>query len=261
MDLALSGKRVIVTGGASNIGRALSVAFGREGAVVIIADRDRPQAERTAGDVIADGGNAHAIEVDVTDASAMQTAAADIEGRVGPVDILVNNVGWNGHQEFFLQLGPQRWEASFRLNLFATLSATHAFLPYMVQRRYGSIVNISSDAAFGDYRVADYGAMKAGVLSFTRSIALEYGRYGIRANAITPGMVMPAAGDIGAGSYWNVDTGVGAKEIADIERRTPLKRRSEAIDVAWSALFLASDKARQLTGQTISVSGGFAMPR
>jgi NAD(P)-dependent dehydrogenase (short-subunit alcohol dehydrogenase family) len=103
--------------------------------------------------------------------------------------------------------------------------------------------------------------MKAGVLAFTRSIAKEYGRYGIRANAITPGMVIPAAGDIGEASYWNMDTGVGAREIADIERRTPLRRRSEAIDIAWSALFLASDKARQLTGQTISVSGGFAMPR
>jgi len=261
VDLALSGKQVIVTGGASNIGRALSRAFGHEGATVMIFDRDLPQAERTASEIICDGGRAHAIEVDVTAVLAMQSAAADIEDRVGPVDVLVNNVGWNGHQEFFLELGPQRWAESFRLNLYATLSATHAVLPYMVQRRHGSIVNISSDAAFGDYRVADYGAMKAGVLAFTRSIAMEYGRYGIRANAITPGMVIPAASDIGEGSYWNVDTGIGAKEISDIERRTPLKRRSEAVDVAWSALFLASDKARQLTGQTISVSGGFAMPR
>jgi NAD(P)-dependent dehydrogenase (short-subunit alcohol dehydrogenase family) len=261
VDLALAGKHVIVTGGASNIGRALSRAFGHEGATVMIADRDLPQAERTAGEIIGNGGRAHAIEVDVTDVVAMQAAATDIEGRIGPVDVLVNNVGWNGHHEFFLQLGPQRWAESFRLNLFSTLCATHAVLPYMVQRLYGSIVNISSDAAFGDYRVADYGAMKAGVLSFTRSIAKEYGRYGIRANAIMPGMVIPAAGDIGEGSYWNADTGVGAKEIADIERRTPLKRRSEAVDVAWSAVFLASDKARQITGQTISVSGGFAMPR
>jgi 2-hydroxycyclohexanecarboxyl-CoA dehydrogenase len=117
LDLALSGKQVIVTGGASNIGRALSRAFGREGATVMIVDRDLPQAERTAGEIIAGGGRAHAIEVDVTAVVAMQAVAADIEDRVGPVDVLVNNVGWNGPQAFFLELGPQRWAESFRLNL------------------------------------------------------------------------------------------------------------------------------------------------
>ncbi len=261
MDLAVAGRHVVVTGGASNIGRAISLAFGMEGATVLIADLDIPQAERTANDIVQAGGRAHVIALDVTDVSAVEAAASDIEGRIGAVDILVNNVGWNGHQEFFLALGPERWEKSFRLNLFTTFSATHAFLPYMVQRRHGSIVNISSDAAMGDYRVADYGAMKAGVLSFTRSIAKEYGRYGIRANAILPGMVIPENTDIGDGSYWNADTGTNSTAISDIEARTPLGVRPEAVDIAWTALFLASDKARQLTGQSISVSGGFSMLR
>lgn len=252
---------MVITGGASNIGRAISLAFGSEGATVLIADQDIRQAERTANDITNEGGRAHAFALDVTDVSAVEAAAADIESRIGAVDVLVNNIGWNGHQEFFLALGPERWEKSFRLNLFTTFSATHAFLPTMVKRRYGSIVNISSDAALGDYRVADYGAMKAGVLSFTRSIAKEYGRYGIRANAILPGMVIPADDDIGEGSYWNADTGTSPEAIANIESRTPLQQRPEAMDIAWTALFLASDKARQLTGQSISVSGGFSMLR
>ena len=109
--------------------------------------------------------------------------------------------------------------------------------------------------------MADYGAMKAGVRSFTRTIAKEYGRYGIRANAVAPGLVIPEKDAIGEGSLWSTDIGMGEKEIHNIEQGIPLRRRSEAVDIAWSVLFLASTRARQLTGQGVSVSGGFAMPR
>lgn len=252
---------MIVTGGASNIGRAIARTFGEEGAQVVIVDRDDVQAERTAGGIRDAGGSATVVGLDVTDAAACEAAVARIEDETGAVDILVNNVGWNGRQDFFLGLGPDRWEQSFRLNLFTTFSMTHAALPHMVKRRSGAIVSISSDAAFGEFRVADYGAMKAGILAFSRSIAKEYGRYGIRSNAVMPGMIIPDDEDIGEGSYWNADTGVGPKEIANIESQIPLRRRSEACDVAWSTAFLASDRARQLTGQVVSVSGGFAMPR
>jgi len=130
-----------------------------------------------------------------------------------------------------------------------------------VERRSGAIVSIASDAAFGEFRMADYGAMKAGVLAFTRTIAKEYGRYGIRANAVAPGLVIPAESEIGEGSLWKVNIGMGPKEIQNIESGIPLRRRSEAVDIAWSVLFFASERARQLTGQLVSVSGGFAMPR
>ena len=261
MNLELTDKRVLVTGGASNIGRAISFAFGEEGAVTIVVDHDVAQAERTVDEIVSRGGVAHPIILDVTDLEAVKTQVAHIEAEIGPIDILVNNVGWNGHQEFFLNLGPERWEKSFRLNLFSNFCMTQAVLPVMVERRSGAIVSISSDAAFGDYRVADYGAMKAGVLSFTRSIAKEYGRYGIRANAITPGMVIPPPEEIGEGSFWSVDTGLGPAQIANIEGRSALRRRTEAADVAWATLFFASERSRQLTGQVLSVSGGFQMPR
>jgi 2-hydroxycyclohexanecarboxyl-CoA dehydrogenase len=261
MNLDLGGKRAIVTGGASNIGRAISLAFGAEGAITIVADNDAAQGERTVAEIKENGGEAHLAVFDVTDLVQVKAEVDRIEREIGPINVLVNNVGWNGHQEFFLDLGPERWEKSFRLNLFSHFSMTQAVLPYMVERRDGSIVSISSDAAFGDYRVADYGAMKAGVLSFTRSLAMEYGRYGIRANSITPGMIIPEAEDIGEGSFWSVDTGLGPSQIANIEGRSPLRRRTEAADVAWATLFFASGLSRQLTGQLLSVSGGFQMPR
>lgn len=261
MDLELAGRTVVVTGGASNIGRAISIAFADEGSRVAILDKDEEQTERTVADIRARGGEVMPVIADVTDLGAVERAVRDIGARYGAVDILVNNVGWNGRQEFFLQLGPERWEKSYRLNLFPAFAVTHAVLPQMIERRDGSIVFIASDAAFGDYRVSDYGAMKAGLLSFTRSIAKEYGRYGVRSNALTPGMILPEPDHVGAGSLWAIDTGLGEKERKDIEARTPLRRRTEAIDVAWTTLFLASARARQLTGQLISVSGGFQMPR
>lgn len=258
MNLGFADQAVIVTGGGSNIGRAIALEFAREGARVAILDRDAAQAQRTAGEA---GGQARVWALDVTDVEATKAAVAEAEAALGPIVVLVNNVGWNGEAQFFLNLPPERWERSFRLNLFPTLNVTHAVLPGMVERRAGAVVNIASDAAFGEFRMADYGAMKAGVLAFTRTIAKEYGRYGVRANAICPGLVIPPEDEIGEGSLWAGNPGFGEKEIRNIEAGIPLRRRSEAVDIAWSVLFLASERARQLTGQVLSVSGGFAMPR
>ena len=261
MDLGLAGKTVVVTGGASNIGRAISQEFAREGAVVAILDRDAAQTRKTVEEIKSTGGKASGYDLDVTDVDATAATIATVEHDLGTVDVLVNNVGWNGKAEFFLNLPPERWQKAFQLNLFSTLNVTRAVLPGMVDRRGGAIVSIASDAGFGEFRMADYGAMKAGVLAFTRTLALEYGRYGIRANTVAPGLVVPAPDTVGDGSLWSIDIGMGPKEVQNIESRMPLRRRSEAIDIAWSVLFLASDRARQLTGQVMSVSGGFVMPR
>ncbi|TWT15221.1 SDR family NAD(P)-dependent oxidoreductase [Reyranella sp. CPCC 100927] len=261
MDLGLTGKTVVVTGGASNIGRAISQEFAREGARVAILDRDAAQTRKTVEEIKGAGGHASGYDLDVTDVDATAATIAAVERDQGAVDVLVNNVGWNGKAEFFLNLPPERWQKAFQLNLFSTLNVTRAVLPGMVDRRGGAIVSIASDAGFGEFRMADYGAMKAGVLAFTRTVALEYGRYGIRANTVAPGLVVPAPDAVGDGSLWSIDIGMGPKEVQNIESRMPLRRRSEAVDIAWSVLFLASDRARQLTGQVMSVSGGFVMPR
>jgi 2-hydroxycyclohexanecarboxyl-CoA dehydrogenase len=261
MDLGLRQRIVIVTGGASNIGRAIATEFAREGALVAIFDRDGDMAERTVNDIIAHGGSAVAYAVDLTDVPTTAEAAAAVESDLGPVAVLVNNVGWNGKASFFLDLEPERWDQAYRLNLLPTFNATRAVLPKMVERREGAIISISSDAGFGEFRMGDYGAMKAGVMAFMRSIAKEYGRYGIRANSVCPGLVIPEPNDIGEQSLWRQDIGMGEREVANITSGIPLRRRSEAIDIAWSVVFLASAQARQLTGQVLSVSGGFAMPR
>lgn len=263
MDLGLSDQVVIVTGGASNIGRAIAFEFAREGARVAILDRDAAMAERTAADIVAETGSAMAAvyPVDLTDVEATAAAVAGVEADLGPVAVLVNNVGWNGRAHFFLDLPPERWEQAFRLNLFPTFNATRAVLAGMVERRAGSIVSISSDAGFGEFRMGDYGPMKAGVMAFMRTIAKEYGRYGIRANSVCPGLVIPEPDTIGDDSLWRQDIGMGEREVANITSGIPLRRRSEAVDIAWSVVFLASAQARQLTGQVLSVSGGFAMPR
>ena len=261
MDLGLADKVVVVTGGASNIGRAIAHEFAGEGAVVAILDRDLDQARKTTAEIEAAQGRAMAYQLDVTDVEATQEAVRKIEAELGPIAALVNNVGWNGKAEFFLGLTPDRWQKAFQLNLFSTFNVTQPVLARMVERRAGSIVSIASDAGFGEYRMADYGAMKAGVLAFTRTIAKEYGRYGIRANSVAPGLVIPSPEEIGEGSLWNTDIGMGPKEIQNIEAGIPLRRRSQAVDIAWSVLFLTSERARQLTGQVLSVSGGFQMPR
>jgi len=261
MDCGLADKVVVVTGGASNIGRAIAHEFAREGAVVAIFDRDIVQAGKTGAEIKAANGKAFAYELDVTDVEATRSAVDKVEADVGPIAALVNNVGWNGKAEFFLGLTPDRWEKAFQLNLFSTFNVTQPVLARMVERRAGSIVSIASDAGFGEYRMADYGAMKAGVLAFTRTIAKEYGRYGIRANTVAPGLVIPPPEEIGDGSLWKTDIGMGPKEIQNIESGIPLRRRSQAVDIAWSVVFLASERARQLTGQVLSVSGGFQMPR
>ena len=261
MDLGLSGKVVIVTGGASNIGRAISNVLAGEGAVVAILDRDEAMARRTATEINEVGGRSAVYVVDLTDVEATQAATDAVESDLGPVEVLVNNVGWNGTASFFLDLTPERWEQAYRLNLFPTFNATRAVLARMVQRRSGSIISISSDAGFGEFRMGDYGPMKAGVMSFSRIIAKEYGRYGIRSNAVCPGLVIPEATEIGEGSLWQGQVGFGPKEIADMEKGIPLRKRPEAIDIANAVAWFASAPARMLTGQVVSVSGGFAMPR
>jgi 2-hydroxycyclohexanecarboxyl-CoA dehydrogenase len=261
MDLGLSGSVAIVTGGASNIGRAISQRLAAEGATVAILDRDESMGKRTAGEITDSGGSATLYPVDLTDVEGTAAAVDSVERDLGPVAVLVNNVGWNGTAEFFLDLTPERWERAYRLNFFPTLNATRAVLPAMVERRGGSIVSISSDAGFGEFRMADYGAMKAGVMSFTRTIAKEYGRYGIRANSVCPGLVIPEPGTIGEMSLWQEDIKMGEPQIKNIESSSPLRTRPQAVDIATTVAFFASPIARMLTGQVVSVSGGFNMPR
>jgi 2-hydroxycyclohexanecarboxyl-CoA dehydrogenase len=263
MDLQLRNAAVIVTGGGSNIGRAIVHALAHEGARILIADRDEEQAAVVVDEAIELGASeVSALAIDLTvDGAAMSIVDAAIE-RFGTVDVLVNNVGWSV-PDFFLGTDATEWQKTIDLNLMTAFACTHAALPAMQAAGHGSIVYISSDAAFGTVRTATYGAAKAGLIAFARTIAREHGRDGIRANVVCPGVVLPDDDAIGSGSLWQGgrDAIFTDAQLASIERSIPLRRLTTAADIANSVIFFSSDAAsRQLTGQVVSVSGGYAMP-
>lgn len=265
MDFNLKGKSVIVTGGASNIGRAIALTFAREGARIVIADRDTPQAEKTAADALKLGAEtAIAIACDVTDPASIGAMVKTTKDSHGGIDVLVNNVGW-GIDKFFLEKTRADFEREIQLNLWSVIDCIHATLPIMVERGKGSIISIGSDAGrMGEYREAVYAACKGGVIALTKSLAREYGRSQVRFNVVCPGTTMPAAAeDAGAGSMWGSSGHLNAWNSAEMKARIgklyPLRRTGEPQDVASAVVFLSSDAASFITGQTLSASGGYTM--
>jgi NAD(P)-dependent dehydrogenase (short-subunit alcohol dehydrogenase family) len=182
-------------------------------------------------------------------------------GRLGGVDVLVTNVGYN-HPDFFLNTPPETWDPLLSVNLTAVMAATRAVLPTMVEQGGGAIVSTASTAAFGEPRQGVYAAAKAGVVAFIRTIALEYGRHGVRANLVAPGLTLPEdATTLGEQSLWRERESVmNAAQVDYVVKSTPLRRLPQAEDIANAVGFLSSERAaRQITGQLITVAGGFAM--
>ena len=263
MQLGFERKGVIVTGAASNIGRAITLAFAREGADITLADIDKAQAEIVAGEARAAGAAAaEVVRCDVTQLDQVQAMFARTVERCGAVDVLVNNVGWD-ELKFFTQTTPEFWQKIIQVNFVGVLNCTWTALGTMVPRKAGAIVSISSDASRqGEPREAVYGAMKAGVNSLMKTIARENGRYGIRCNVVCPGVTIPADdAQIGANSMWvDRDSMFTADQLAQIAKALPLKKIGRPEDVAGAVLFLASDAvAGHITGQVLSVSGGLTM--
>jgi NAD(P)-dependent dehydrogenase (short-subunit alcohol dehydrogenase family) len=262
MDLGLQGSKIIVTGGASHIGRAIVSALAAEGAAIAIIDIDAAQAERTAARALGLGAAAtHVISADLTDLAAAGRACNDAMAKLDGVDNFISNAGSN-RPDFFLKLDPAGWQRTLDLNLTAVMACTRAVLPHMIDHGGGGIVATASTAASGEQRQSVYAAAKAGVVAFIRTIALEYGRHGVRANCVAPGLTLPeGADDIGAQSLWNDRENIMNDAQTDyVVKATPLRRLSKADDIARSVVFLASPlAARQITGQLITVAGGFAM--
>jgi 2-hydroxycyclohexanecarboxyl-CoA dehydrogenase len=264
MELNLKGKSVVVTGAGSNIGRAIALAFAREAAHVTIAEIDPAQGEKTAAEA-RQGGAASAVVVptDVTRWESVQAMVREVEGRTGAVDVLVNNVGWT-LDRLFVEKERAEWEKEVQINLWGMINCTRAALDGMIARKAGAIVSLGSDAGrMGEFREAVYGACKAGVIALTKSVAREVGRHGIRLNVVCPGMTMPASEeDFGALSMWAAESNRawGTPDMqARIAKAYPLRRIGKPEDVAGAVVFLASDAASFITGQTLSVSGGYTM--
>jgi 2-hydroxycyclohexanecarboxyl-CoA dehydrogenase len=262
MELGLTDKRVIVTGGASHIGRAIVLLLAAEGAKIAIIDRDEDQARRTAdAATLAGPHGVCVIRADVGDKEAAQSACRDAAEDLGGVDVLVTNVGYN-HPDFFLKTDPATWDDLVAVNLMSVIACTRAVLPAMSVQGHGAIVATASTAAFGEQRQSVYAAAKAGVIAFMRTIALEYGRDGVRANMVAPGLTLPEdPATLGAESLWRDREAImNDAQVEYVLRNTPLRRLPKAQDIANAVVFLASDTAaRQITGQLITVAGGFAM--
>ena len=193
MELGLAGKTVVITGGGSNIGRAIVHAFAREGSNIVIAELDPAQGQRVADEVAAKGagGRAIAVATDVTDHESVNAMVEAATAEFSRVDVLVNNAGWT-IDRLFLEKPREEWEREVQVNLWGAINCIHAVLPGMVEQQGGSIVCLSSDAGrMGEYREAVYSACKAGVIALSKSIARETGRYGLRLNCVCPGLVVP----------------------------------------------------------------------
>ena len=264
MQLNLKGKSVIVTGGGSNIGRAISLAFAQEGASVAVADIDEQQAQKVVDEALSLGAEAAMfIKTDVTNQESVAAMAKAVTDQFGQVDVLVNNVGWT-FDRLFLEKPREEWEREVQLNLWSVINCTQAVLGGMVERKSGAIVSIGSDAGrMGEYREAVYGACKAGVIALSKSLAREYGRSGIRFNVVCPGTTMPDSDEeFGDESMWS-GTHLKSWNTPEMRERIgkayPLRRVGTPDDVAPVIVFLASDQAGFITGQTLSASGGYTM--
>jgi NAD(P)-dependent dehydrogenase (short-subunit alcohol dehydrogenase family) len=246
----LSDRIAVVTGGGGGIGAATARLFADQGAQVVIADIDAELAQLTAEQISASGGSAFAAVTDVRDAGQVADLARSVLERHGRVDVLVNNVGhWLRHPGNFVDTDPQLWDDLYRVNLHHVFLVTHAFLPAMIARRSGAIVNVSSVEGLRGYPEDPvYAAFKAAVIHFTRSLAVQVGRDGVRVNAIGPDVTESLQVPY---SQW-----LSAEEQTQWPQWVPVGRMGLPEDQAQVILFLASDLSAFVTGHTIPTDGG-----
>jgi 2-hydroxycyclohexanecarboxyl-CoA dehydrogenase len=251
----MSQRRALVTGGASGIGRGIALALGAADHPVVVADLNLDGAAAVAAEIGAAGGAATAVRMDVTDGASVAAALATAESDGTPVEILVNNAGWDDFMPF-VATDEEFWHKIVNLNFLGALRVTHAVLPALLERKWGRIINIGSDAGrVGSSLEAVYSGAKGGIIAFTKTLAREVATEGVTANTVCPGPT-----DTPALRRFADDSGQDAdKVIGGMTRAVPMKRLGTPEDVAGAVVFFASDAAQFITGQTLSVSGGLTM--
>lgn len=273
-DELLKGKTAIITGASRGIGRATALALAEAGADIVITDillesddsneqvaeKYGPIAqimqstnviysEKTEMEIREMGRKAMAIKMDVTDREQIKNVFAHVKEEFGKIDILVNNAGTLDHVSQITDQNDDFWQRDLNVNLTGTYNCTKAVWPYMKEQQYGKIINLSSVAGtLGGFGQASYSATKGGILSFTKSMALEGARHGINVNAIVPGVIESEAFRMG-------NPNMNERMI----KRTAFRRPGQPEDIANAITFLVSDKAKYITGIGLNVSGGIEL--
>jgi 2-hydroxycyclohexanecarboxyl-CoA dehydrogenase len=247
-------KTVIVTGGAGGIGGATCRRFAAEGANVAVFDMNLEAAQKVADEIKSAGGKAAAFNCNITDRAQVDAAVAAAEAQLGPIDVLVNNAGWDIFKPFTKTV-PAEWDKLIAINLTGALHMHHAVLPSMTARGAGRIVNIASDAARGGSSgEAVYAACKGGLVALSKTLAREHARHNITVNVVCPG---PTDTALLAGFAEGASN--PEKLMEAFKKAIPLGRLGKPDDLAGAIVFLSSDDASFITGQVLSVSGGLTM--
>lgn len=245
----LKGKTAVITGAARGIGRAIALRFAKEGADIAFTDLQiNDDAKQTEKDIQALGVKVKAYASNAADFEDTARVVEEIHKEFGRIDILVNNAGIT-KDGLLLRMSEQQWDAVINVNLKSAFNFTHAIAPIMMRQRGGSIINMASIVGLhGNLGQANYSASKAGMIALAKSVAQELGGRGVRANSIAPGFI---------------ETAMTAQMPEEIHKqwidKIPLKRGGSVDDIADTALFLASDMSRYITGQVIQVDGGMGM--
>ncbi len=267
MDLGLRGKVAIVTGATANIGRAIALELAAEGVSLVAVGRDTDAGARLVGQAHELGAEkAVFVAADLLDPAAPTRVIVEAE-KLGPVAILVNGLGGNVDQGFFVNSDPEKWLGDIDINFGTVLRMTHAVLPGMIARKSGSIINIGSTAGLvGDYMLPVYSAMKGAVHSFTKVLAKEVGQHGVRVNAIAPYATFardPAA--FSQGSRFNPQNAFFTRNAAALTDNDKAMRQRKTVvgrpfavpeEMSGVVAYLASDRASFVTGQVWSIDGG-----
>jgi len=263
MDLGIRGRLALVTGAGRGIGRQICLTLAAEGVRVAVNDLFEDRAEEVAGEISRAGGDAIGASADVTDSEAVNGIVTRVADQFGSVDILVNNAGIPAISardavpatgSFFAGSGPEQWQRTMGLITYGVLNCSRAVTEGMSERRWGRIINIISDAGrVGEPRLVAYSMAKAGVIGFSKALAKELGRSGVTVNCVSP-----ATTETEATAAWLAAQG------EQIMRQYPLakglNRLGKPSDIANAVAFLSSDRAEWITGQVLSVNGGYSMP-
>ena len=246
--MEMQGRTVIVTGGASGIGRATALLLAREGAKVFIGDIDEAGGQETAQAATAADHKAEFLKLDLADHVSIEVFAAAVHERVGRVDGLVNGAGWDRIQPF-MENPTEMWDSLIAINLMGAIRLTRAVLPAMIEAQSGKIVNISSDAGrVGSTGETVYAAAKGGLIAFTKSLAREMARHRLNVNCVCPGPT---------------DTPLFQRQPERMRealtRAIPFRRIAQPEDIAEAAMFFLGSRSDYITGQVLSVSGGLTM--